>query len=131
MSEKIIKSDEEWKKSLTDEQFYVTRKKGTERPFSGEYYKLDEYGIYKCICCGNPLFKSDSKFDSGCGWPSYTEPISKEAVVYEEDRTHGMIRTEVRCGKCDAHLGHVFDDGPGPDGARFCINSVSLNFNKK
>lgn len=131
MSDKIIKSDEEWKKSLTDEQFYVTRKKGTERPFSGEYYKLDEDGIYNCICCGNPLFKSDSKFDSGCGWPSYTEPISKEAVVYEEDRTYGMIRTEVRCGKCDAHLGHVFDDGPGPDGARFCINSVSLNFDKK
>ena len=131
MSDKITKSDEEWKKSLTDEQFYVTRKKGTERPFSGEYYKLDEDGIYNCICCGNPLFKSDSKFDSGCGWPSYTEPISKEAVVYEEDRTYGMIRTEVRCGKCDAHLGHVFDDGPGPDGARFCINSVSLNFDKK
>jgi len=131
MSDKITKSDEEWKKSLTDEQYTVTRKKGTERPFTGKYYKLDDDGVYKCICCGNPLFKSDSKFDSGCGWPSYTEPISKDSVIYEEDKTHGMIRTEVRCGKCDAHLGHVFDDGPGPTGARFCINSVALDFDKK
>ncbi|MBP9192389.1 MAG: peptide-methionine (R)-S-oxide reductase MsrB [Ignavibacteria bacterium] len=131
MSDKIIKTEEEWKKTLTEEQFYVTRKKGTERPFSGEYYKMDEDGIYKCICCGNHLFRSDSKFDSGCGWPSYTEPISKDAVIYEEDTSHGMIRTEVRCGKCDSHLGHVFDDGPGPSGARFCINSVSLDFDKK
>lgn len=130
MSDKIIKTDEEWKKSLTDEQFFVTRKKGTERPFSGKYYLLDEDGIYKCVCCGNPLFKSDSKFDAGCGWPSYTEPISKDSVIYEEDKSHGMIRTEVRCGKCDAHLGHVFDDGPGETGARFCINSVSLDFDK-
>lgn len=131
MSDKIIKSEEEWKKTLTEEQFYVTRKKGTERPFTGEYYTLDEDGIYKCICCGNPLFKSDSKFDSGCGWPSYTEPVTEDAVIYIEDNTHGMTRTEVRCGKCDSHLGHVFDDGPGPTGARFCINSVSLNFDKK
>lgn len=131
MSDKIIKSDEEWKKSLTDEQYFVTRKKGTERPFSGEYYTLDDDGIYKCVCCGNHLFKSDSKFDSGCGWPSYTEPITKDAVIYEEDRSHGMIRTEVRCGRCDAHLGHVFDDGPDPGGARFCINSVALNFEKE
>lgn len=130
MSDKINKSDEEWKKSLTDEQFFVTRKKGTERPFSGKYYLLDEDGIYKCVCCGNPLFKSDSKFDAGCGWPSYTEPISKDSVIYEEDKSHGMIRTEVRCGKCDAHLGHVFDDGPGETGTRFCINSVSLDFEK-
>jgi peptide-methionine (R)-S-oxide reductase len=131
MSDKIIKSEEEWKKSLTEEQYNVTRKKGTERPFTGKYYKLDDDGIYNCICCGNHLFKSDSKFDSGCGWPSYTEPITKDAVVYEEDKSHGMIRTEVRCGKCDSHLGHLFDDGPAPTGARYCINSVSLDFDKK
>ena len=131
MSDKIIKSDEEWKKDLTDEQYYVTRKKGTERAFSGKYYLLDEDGIYKCICCGSPLFRSETKFDAGCGWPSYYEPVSKDSVIYEEDNAHGMVRTEVRCGKCDAHLGHVFDDGPEPTGQRYCINSAAIDFEKK
>ena len=131
MSEKIVKSDEEWKKRLSDEEFYVTRQKGTERPFSGKYYYLDEEGIYKCICCGNPLFRSDTKFDAGCGWPSYYEPISKESVVYETDTSHGMKRTEVKCARCDAHLGHVFEDGPEPTGLRYCINSVSIDFENK
>ena len=131
MSDKIIKSIEEWKKILTEEQFNVTRMKGTERPFSGKYYLLEDDGTYKCICCGNSLFKSDTKFAAGCGWPSYYEPVSPDAVIYIEDKSHGMIRTEVRCGRCDAHLGHVFDDGPEPSGQRYCINSVALDFNKK
>lgn len=131
MSDKIVKSNDEWRKTLSEEEYNVTRKKGTERPFTGKYYKLDEDGIYKCICCGNPLFKSETKFDAGCGWPSYYEPISQDSVIYEKDSTHGMVRTEVKCGKCDAHLGHLFDDGPDPTGQRYCINSVSLNFEKK
>ncbi len=130
MSDKISKTDEEWRKTLTEEQFNVTRMKGTERSFSGKYYRFDDDGTYNCICCGSPLFKSDTKFDAGCGWPSYYEPITPDAVIYEDDKTHGMIRTEVRCGKCDAHLGHVFEDGPEPSGQRFCINSVALDFDK-
>ena len=131
MADKIRKSNEEWKKILTPEQYHITREKGTERPFSGKYYLLDENGIYNCISCGNPLFRSENKFDAGCGWPSYTEPVSESSVIYEEDRNHGMIRTEVRCAKCDAHLGHVFDDGPEPMGQRYCINSVAIDFKKE
>ncbi|MBK9332616.1 MAG: peptide-methionine (R)-S-oxide reductase MsrB [Ignavibacteria bacterium] len=131
MSQKIIKSEEEWKKILTPEEYHITRERGTERPFSGKYYLLDENGIYNCICCGNPLFDSGSKFDAGCGWPSYTHPINKDSVIYIEDTSHGMVRTEVRCAKCDAHLGHVFDDGPDEAGKRFCINSVAVDFSNK
>lgn len=128
----IEKTDEEWKKTLTDEQYEVLRLKGTERPFSGQYYYLDEDGIYKCGACQNPLFKSDTKFDAGCGWPSFYEPVSENSIIEKRDTTHGMIRTEVLCAKCGSHLGHVFEDAPDqPTGLRYCINSVSLDFEKK
>lgn len=130
VDEKIIKTDQEWKKELTPEQYYVLRQKGTERPFTGEYDKHFEKGVYKCAACGNVLFESDTKFDSGCGWPSFFTPLAGDRIVYKEDQSYGMIRTEVMCAKCGGHLGHVFDDGPEPTGLRYCINSISLKFEK-
>jgi len=127
---KISKSDEEWKKQLTDEQFQVARKKSTEMPFTGQYVDTKEKGVYKCICCGNILFKSDDKFDSGTGWPSFTKTIG-DSVSEQDDNSHFMRRIEVTCDRCGAHLGHVFDDGPGPTGMRYCINSCSLKLEKE
>ena len=126
MKDKVSKSEAEWREQLTADEFYVTREKGTEQAFTGQYYNSHELGIYSCICCGNDLFDSEKKFDSGTGWPSYWKPISDDAVTTEEDRSLGTIRTEVTCSKCDAHLGHVFPDGPPPTGLRYCINSLSL-----
>jgi peptide-methionine (R)-S-oxide reductase len=130
METKIEKTDEEWRRELTPEQYRVLRQKGTERPFSGEYATTMEDGTYRCGACGEELFTSDSKFNSSCGWPSFTTPAAKDSVAYHEDRTFGMRRTEVTCTNCGSHLGHVFDDGPGPNGLRYCINSVSLKFDK-
>ena len=128
--EKIDKSDEEWRKQLTPEQYRVMREKGTERPFTGEYERSKEKGMYVCAACGNPLFSSDTKFDSGTGWPSFYQPLTGESVRTEEDSGMFMKRTEVLCSRCDAHLGHVFDDGPQPTGDRYCMNSVSLKLEK-
>jgi peptide-methionine (R)-S-oxide reductase len=129
-TEKVIKSDEEWKRQLTSEQFAVARKKGTEPAFTGKYYKAHDQGLYRCVCCGNALFSSDTKFESGSGWPSFWAPIAKENIIEETDTSFGMMRTEALCSKCDAHLGHVFPDGPQPTGVRYCMNSASLQFVK-
>ena len=127
---RVTLPDSEWKKVLTPEVFYIARMKGTERPWTSRFEKFEEKGTYYCAACGNALFRSDTKFDSGCGWPSFYEPISKTSIVYTPDHSHGMVRTEVQCGRCDAHLGHVFEDGPPPTGLRYCINGVILDFEK-
>ena len=129
--DKLKKTDEEWRRELTPEQYHVMREKGTERPFTGEYEKTKDAGTYVCAACGNPLFTSDTKYESGSGWPSFYRPASAESVRTEEDRSMFMSRTEVLCSRCDAHLGHVFDDGPQPTGERYCMNSVALKLEKE
>lgn len=128
MSDRVEKNEEEWRASLSPEQFAVCRAKGTESPFSGKYCDTKDTGVYRCVCCNGALFHSDAKFESGSGWPSFYSPVDDESVREEQDQSHGMIRTEVLCSRCDAHLGHVFPDGPRPTGLRYCINSVSLDF---
>jgi peptide-methionine (R)-S-oxide reductase len=129
--EKIRKSNEEWRRSLTPEQYRILREKGTERAFTGQYTDTKTPGVYLCSACGLELFPSETKFESGCGWPSFYDPAVKENVEEVEDRSHGMVRTEVNCARCGGHLGHVFPDGPNPTGLRYCINSASLRLNKK
>ncbi len=129
-SSKVTLSNEEWKKMLSPEVYYIARQKGTERPWTSKFEGFKEKGTYYCAACGNALFQSDTKFESGCGWPSFYEPISKTSIINTPDNSYGMVRTEVQCGKCEAHLGHVFDDGPPPTGLRYCINGVILDFEK-
>ncbi|MEN9570131.1 MAG: hypothetical protein RL172_1362 [Bacteroidota bacterium] len=130
LTDSVVKTDEEWKKTLPEEVYYIARQKGTEAPFTGKYYQHKDTGTYYCAACGNPLFTSNGKFESSCGWPSFFEPINKGSIIYAPDHSHGMNRTEVMCGRCKAHLGHVFEDGPPPTGLRYCINSVILDFKK-
>ena len=129
--DKIVKSNQQWQQELTPQQFAVCRQHGTERAFNGEYFDCHEPGIYHCVCCGAALFSSDAKFDSGTGWPSFGAPIDRDAVTARSDTSYGMVRTEVLCSRCEAHLGHVFPDGPQPTGLRFCINSVSLKLEER